>query len=92
MVIVSYIAFQLSLTFSQNNKALVGMMMVLGLAAVGIPVYALVRAIINKDIGTLVTIAVATVVNVLLSPLIVILIIYIHVYNPRLLSSVFETY
>ena len=69
-----------------------GFLGLLLLFALAMPGYSLITAVIHPDVGTLVTIGVATVVNVLLSPLIVILIIYIHVYNPRLLSPVFESY
>ena len=40
----------------------------------------------------LVTIGVATVVNVLASPLLVVLVIYLHVYNPWLFTPFFENY
>ena len=91
---ISFIIYRLcqSSCESMRNIIALGCLGLLVLFALAMPGYSLITSIIHPDVGTLVTIGVATVVNVLLSPLIVILIIYIHVYNPRLLSSVFETY
>ena len=91
--LISMINFRMCIYCDTMRKTIViGLLVILTLFGLAMPAYALINAIIHPDVGMLVTIGVATVVNVLASPLIVVLIIYIHVYNPRLLTPVFESY